>query len=246
MPGDRISITNRPGSTTRSRTRGALADQTAAARRTPPRGRAGGARAPRRPGPCPRRTPPTASAAAQHPGQVSRPGWPTPPEGAARSPGAVSSSSARCRTGRRRGAPCRCHRSRCPTSSRPPRSSAWRAGRPVITAIAATSAASSTSTSAASGWMWAARGSSTIGRQGAVEVQPDHGVRRGADQRGVPLLAGNRGELHGLHPTTRGRWGRRQAASPVRITVTRSSRIGSTAGRPGGCRGPGPAAWRLP
>src|SRR3954454_318140 len=50
-----------------------------------------------------------------------------------------------------------------PTSSSPPSARTWRAGRPVITAIPRTSAASRSSTSAAATWMWAALGSSTIG-----------------------------------------------------------------------------------
>src|SRR5215217_5503625 len=59
-----------------------------------------------------------------------------------------------------------------PTSSSPPRASAWRAGRPVTTATARTAPASAVSTSGASGWMWAASGSSTIGARVPSKSRP--------------------------------------------------------------------------
>ena len=86
-----------------------------------------------------------------------------------------------------------------PTSSRPPRSSAWRAGRPVITATARTCSARSTSTSAASGWMWALLRVLDDRREGAVEVEADDEVVGGPHQRGVLLLTRGRAELHGPH-----------------------------------------------
>ena len=154
-------------------------------------------------GPSPRRRRPRRPRGA---GTAAARGGTSPARAAAagRSPGGWSSSTARCRTGRRRRAPCRRRRSRCRRTSSPPRSSACRAGRPVMTATARTCSASSTSTSAASSWMWADAGSSTIGAKRAVEVQPDDRVRGRAHERGVLLLALGRAELHGPtppHPT---------------------------------------------
>ena len=65
-----------------------------------------------------------------------------------------------------------------------------------MTAIAATWGASSTSASAASGWICARVGSSTIGDKGAVEVESDDGAIGYADQVRVAMLTLQRRELH--------------------------------------------------
>ena len=87
-----------------------------------------------------------------------------------------------------------------PTSSRSPSASAWRAGRPVITAIARTSSASSTRTSCASGWMRASEGSSTIGESTPSKSRPTTVQADGADELGVPLFGLGGGELHAPIP----------------------------------------------
>ena len=125
-----------------------------------------------------------------------------------------------------------------PTSSRPPRASAWRAGRPVTTATARTTLGEvDERRSGASGWMCAALGVVDDRREGAVEVEADDEVVDGAHDGGVLLRAPSvGGELHGLNPTTCGARARTQpalhrgearaegqrGASAVRMTVSRS------------------------
>ena len=72
--------------------------------------------------------------------------------------------------------------------------------------------------------------------QGAVEVQADDGpARRTAPASAYSLLRLGGGELHGHQPITpsrvpAGMWRTAQPSGAVRITVSRSRRIGSTAG----------------
>ena len=148
----RTSITLRPGSTTRPCRARELAQQRQQPVEAPRAGRRAAGCARRRPGPSPRRRP-RRRRPAQQAGQLaleggraraggrgettrrwvevqrSLPYWPKTKSSLPRSP--IAS----------------------PTSSSPPRASAWRAGRPVTTATARTTSASSTSTSGASGWM---------------------------------------------------------------------------------------------
>ena len=128
-----------------------------------------------------------------------------------------------------------------PTWSRSPRLSACRAGRPVTTAMARTTPARSTRTWPASGWMCASDGSSTIGERTPSKSSPTTVREAAATSRGVTLLALAGGEVHATHPTTQGQRSRTcrpgagaQAASSVRTTVSRSSRIEPVAGTSAG------------
>src|SRR6478672_9477644 len=86
-----------------------------------------------------------------------------------------------------------------PTSSRPPRASACRAGRPVTTAIASTWVARSTSTSRASGWMYAAAGSSTIGDKVPSKSRPTTQV--GAARTSAAYLCSPPAEVNSMGNT---------------------------------------------
>ena len=137
-------------------------------------------------------------------------------------------------------APCRRSPMALPTSSSPPRASAWRAGRPVITAIARDHVGElDQHVAGASGWMWARLRVVDDRGQGAVEVEARPRPRRPRGP-GRRTAARPRWSVNSMAPPNHGRrragspshgtWRARQAASAVRITVSRSRRIGSIAG----------------
>ena len=138
MPGERTSITLRPGSTLSSWRCGQLAEH----RQQPLEGGlgvrqpAGCARRPR--APSPRRRRPRRPARAEQPGQLAQEGGQSVRGPGRDHPAVGARTSARCRTGRRGSSSLPASPIALPTSSRPPRSSTWRAGRPVTTATART------------------------------------------------------------------------------------------------------------
>ena len=117
-----------------------------------------------------------------------------------------------------------------PTSSSPPRSSACRAGRPVITAIAATWRGEVDEHLAGVGVD--VRGLRVVDdrRQGAVEVEPDDAVGGRAHQGGVPLLTLGGGELHGPTPSPPSRRAPESGQRTGEDDREPVERIGSTAG----------------